>query len=267
MFDETFREAWRLRYGAEPEFDFPDLAPFLTHRSVRRYSEREVPESLVAALIGCAQSAATSSSLQLYSIVSVQDPARRARMTALCDNQRQVQNAPWFFAFLADHHRLRRIAKELGEGGEGLDYLEFLLMAAFDVALAAERMVCAAEAMGLGICYIGALRNDPLGVRELLDLPDGVFGAFGLCLGYPADEARAEIKPRLDQPTVWFRERYDAEASVAEYDERMRAFYAEQRMKGDPQWSRRSAIRTDEHHLTGRDVLLGYLRDMGMGTR
>ncbi len=32
-------------------------------------------------------------------------------------------------------------------------------MAGFDAALAAERMVCAAEAMGLGICYIGALRN------------------------------------------------------------------------------------------------------------
>lgn len=267
MFDESFREAWRLRYGVEPDFDFPDLAPFLNHRSVRRYSDREVPERLVEALVACAQSAATSSSLQLYSLVSVQDPERRARMVELCDNQRQVQTAPWFFAFLADHHRLRRIAAELGEGGEGLDYVEFLLMAAFDVALAAERMVCAAEAMGLGICYIGALRNDPAGVRDLLELPDGVFGAFGLCLGYPAEEARAEIKPRLGQPSVWFRERYDAEAPVTEYDDRMRAFYETQRMKGDPQWSRRSAIRTDEHHLTGREMLLEWLRGQRLGIR
>lgn len=267
MFDESFREAWRLRYGGEPDFDYPDLAPFLAHRSVRRYSDREVPESLIEALVGCAQSAATSSSLQLYSLVSVQDPARRARMAELCDNQRQVLTAPWFFAFLADHHRIRSIAAELGEGAEGLDYLEFLLMAAFDVALAAERMVCAAEAMGLGICYIGALRNDPPGVAELLNLPTGVFGAFGLCIGYPAEEAKAEIKPRLDQPTVWFRETYDATASVAEYDARMRAFYETQRMKGDPQWSRRSATRTNEHHLTGRHVLLEWLRSQGMGTR
>ncbi|MGV3617880.1 MAG: NADPH-dependent oxidoreductase [Fimbriimonas sp.] len=267
MFGESFREAWRLRYGAAPAFDLPELAPFLTHRSVRRYADREVPETLVEALVACAQSAATSSSLQLYSIVSVQDPVRRARMAELCDNQRQVADAPWFFAFLADHHRLRRIAKELGTGGEGLDYLEFLLMAGFDAALAAERMVCAAEAMGLGICYIGALRNDPPGVRELLELPDGVFGTFGLCLGYPAEDAKAEIKPRLPQASVWFRERYDAEAPVAEYDDRMRAFYESQRMKGDVTWSMRSARRTDEHHLTGREVLMEWLRAQGMGTR
>jgi hypothetical protein len=121
--------------------------------------------------------------------------------------------------------------------------------------------------MGLGICYIGALRNDPAGVKELLELPDGVFGVFGLCIGYPAEEAKAEIKPRLAPSSVWFRERYDAEADVAEYDERMRAFYESQRMKGDVTWSMRSARRTDEHHLTGRDVLLEWLRAQGMGTR
>jgi len=267
MFDESFAEAWRQRYGTDPDFDLPQVAHFLAHRSVRKYSEREVPESTVAALVAAAQSAATSSNLQLWSVVSVQDPARREAMAALCDNQAQVRNAPWFLAFLTDHHRLRRAAEAVSEAANGLDYLEFFAMACVDAGLAAERMVCAAEALGLSICYIGALRNDPQGVADLLELPDGVFGLFGLCIGYPAEGVTAEIKPRLAQSAVWFRETYDAQVDVAEYDERMRAFYEAQRMKGDVTWSMRSGRRADEQHLTGRQVLLEWLRSRGMVNR
>jgi hypothetical protein len=124
-------------------------------------------------------------------------------------------------------------------------------------------MVCAAEAMGIGICYIGALRNDPYGVASLLDLPEGVFGLFGLCLGYPAEDASAEIKPRLPQNAVWFREGYDRDASIGDYDERMKAFYESQGMKGDVSWSMRSGRRVDEHHLTGREVLKEFLEGRG----
>ncbi|RYG22657.1 NADPH-dependent oxidoreductase [bacterium] len=256
-------DAWKARYGVEPPADLPDLGTFLDHRSIRHYADREVPESLVTALIAAAQSASTSSNLQLWSVVTVQDPERRAQMAQLCGDQDHVHKAPWFFAFLADHHRLRHAASKAGEAAEGLGYMEFLLMATIDAALAAERMVCAAEALGLGVCYIGALRNDPGGVRDLLELPNGVFGLFGLCLGYP--EKDAEIKPRLSQPAVWFRERYDPEPDNNEYDERMQAFYEGQNMRGNRTWSARSGRRVDRHHLTGREVLRPWLESIGMG--
>ena len=261
MFDENFAEAWRTRYGAEPPVG-PLIEPsFLAHRSVRRYSDQEVPESLVSQLVAAGQSAATSSNLQLWSVVSVQDPSRRAEIAKLCADQVQVHNAPWFFAFLVDHYRLRRCAATVGEECEGLDYNEFYTMAVIDAALAAERMVCAAEAVGLGICYIGALRNDPYAVADLLELPEGVFGVFGLCIGYP--EGEAEIKPRLPQSSVWMRETYDSEAGIGDYDDRMRAFYESQQMKGEVSWSMRSGRRVDEHHLTGREVLKDFLESRG----
>jgi len=87
-------------------------------------------------------------------------------------------------------------------------------MAVIDAALAAERLVCAAESLGIGICYIGALRNDPDGVRAFFGLPEGVFGVFGLCLGWPAKGVEAEIKPRLAQEAVWFRETYGPSPNV-----------------------------------------------------
>ncbi len=136
-------------------------------------------------------------------------------------------------------------------------------MATIDAALASERLVCAAEAIGLGSCYIGALRNDPEGVRELLGLPDGVFGLFGLCLGYPT--GKESVKPRLSQSAVWFRERYDLTPDTDEYDRRMRSFYEAEKMRGDRTWSTRSGQRVDRRHLTGREVLKAWLAKIGMG--
>jgi nitroreductase len=259
MFDEPMSEAWRARYGQEPPPGLPDVGKFLNHRSVRKFKNEPVSEDIVKALVACAQSAATSSNLQLWSVVSVQDPERREEIARLCADQNQIRDAAWYFAFFADHHRLRRAATEVGEAAEGLEFTEFFVMAVIDAALAAERMVCAAEAMGLGICYIGALRNDAAAIKELLSLPEGVFGVFGLCLGWPEEPLKAEIKPRLSQDAIWFRERYQPEASTTEYDERMRNFYERQRMKGDVTWRMRSGRRVDLHHMTGRDRLKPWL--------
>lgn len=256
--------SWRERYGNEAPGDLPDLGAFLDHRSVRTYADRPISESTMRGLVAAAQSASTSSNLQMWSIVTVQEPDRREAIARLCGDQDHVRNAPWFLCFLADHHRLRRAALAQGEKAEGLGFTEFLLMAALDAGLAAERLVCAAESIGLGVCYIGALRNDPEGVRELLGLPDGVFGLFGLSLGHPV--GGEAVKPRLAQEAVWFRERYDLAPDTGEYDARMRTFYEGQGMKGDRTWSARSGGRVDRRHLTGREVLKSWLARIGMGT-
>ena len=268
MFEEYAETSWRLRFGPDEAPDSAQaIARFLTHRSVRHYSDEPVSEDCIASLIGAAQSAATSSNLQLWSVVSVQDAARREEMAMLCGNQSQVREAAWYLCFLADHHRIRRAARQAGETGEGLDYNEFFTMAVVDVALAAERLVCAAEAVGLGICYIGGLRNDPAEVARVLQLPEGVFGVFGLCIGWPDETRAAEIKPRLAPESVWFRERYDANPDIAEYDSRMAEFYAAQNMKGDMTWSMRSGKRVGLTQLSGREVLKPWLNENGMDLR
>jgi nitroreductase len=262
---ETFEQAWVERFGGTPPTAAELLAPFYQHRSVRSYSDKPVSEDLVEGLVGAAQSAATSSNLQMWSIVSVQDPERRSAIAELCAGYKHVKSAPWFFAWLADHHRLRYAAGLVGEEAAGLGYTEFLIMAVIDAALAAERFVCAAESIGLGICYIGALRDHAAKVKELLGLPEGVFGIFGMCLGWPETPLDAHIKPRLPSGSVWFRERYDPAPEIESYNERMRDFYESEQMKGDVTWSMRSARRVDRHHLTGREVLKSWLESQGMG--
>jgi hypothetical protein len=111
------------------------------------------------------------------------------------------------------------------------------------------------------------MRNNPRRIAELMDLPEGVFCPFGLCLGYPADDSTSAIKPRLAQEAVWFREKYPASIDTAEYDDRMSAFYESQSMKGDVTWSMRSGRRVDKHHLTGREVLKSWLESRGFNKR
>lgn len=264
-FREPTADAWHRRYGTDAPPELPDLGTVLNHRSVRKFRPDPIPAEVRQALIAAAQSAATSSNLQLWSVIEVDDPERREKIAQLCSDQKQVRTAAWFLAFIADHHRLRQAAAAVGEEALGLDYAEFCLMSIIDATLAAERMVVAAETLGIGTCYIGSLRNDPVAIKDLLGLPTGTIGVFGLCLGYPEEPVTAEVKPRLGQDAVWFKERYSADVSeaIADYDLRMRAFYEAQKMKGDATWSMRSGRRVDEHHLGGREAILDFLHEQG----
>lgn len=265
LFSEPMSDAWERRYGFPAPADLPELRALLNHRSVRNFKAEPVSERVMEALVAAGQSASTSSNLQLWSVVSVQEPERREKIAELCAGQKQVREAAWFLAFLADTHRLAEAARARGLDPAGLDYIEFYTMAVIDAALAAERMVCAAESLGLGVCYIGALRNDPYGVQEFLRLPKGTFGTFGLCIGWPSDEERAAIKPRLRQEAIWFRESYPDQVDVSEYDERMKPSYARRGVEGD--WSSHSGRRVDGEHMTGRDRLRAFLEEQGFNHR
>jgi nitroreductase len=255
---------WQCRYGSDaPTFD-SRLEAFLEHRTIRRFSPASVSEEDIAGLVAAAQSAATSSNLQSWSIVSIQDPERRLQIANLCGGQKQIITAPWFFAFIADLHRIDQYAQAAGIQADGLDTVEMFTVAAIDAALAAERMVCAAEAIGLGICYIGALRNEPGEVQKLLSLPTRTVGLFGLCIGHPSPEAKAAIKPRLAQDQVWFRETYSQSLSSNEYDARAAEFFTNQGMPSDASWAAKSGERVNISGLSGRERLLEFLHFQGL---
>jgi nitroreductase len=103
---------------------------------------------------------------------------------------------------------------------------EHFIIATVDVALAAQNCAVAAESLGLGICYIGAVRNDPQAVADLLELPESVYPVFGMCLGYP-DQA-PEVKPRLPLSVVLKADAYrgpDDLEGIRRYDLQLREYY------------------------------------------
>lgn len=268
-------ELLRSRYGgAAPSVvasASPSVEALLSHRSVRKYAPTPAPEGTVELLVAAAQSAASSSNLQLWSVITVEDAEKRRQLAVAANDQAHVRESALFLVWLADLNRATQSARAHGIEPEGLSYLEMFLMASVDAALAAQNAVVAAEANGLGTVYIGALRNHPEAVAEILQLPPHVFAVFGLCVGYAEDSVPTAVKPRLPQAVVLGRDSYariDAE-QVRAYDQRMTEFYLEQGMNvPNGGWSLHSAERVrSAAALNGRDRLVAALQGLGFALR
>ena len=271
---ELMGDLLALRYGPDaPSLlpgafeDNPVLRTLLAHRSIRRYRPDPLPPGTLEMLGAAAQSAASSSNLQVWSAIALQDPARKAEAATLCGDQDFIRQAPLFLVFCADLARLAAASEREGLPGAGLDYLEMFLTAVIDPALAAQNAAAAAESLGLGVCYVGAARNCPRELAALLHLPPRVIALFGMTIGYPAEGDTSAVKPRLPQPGFLHRETYDAaqrDRSVAAYDETMRGFYEAQGMNVRGTWANHSAKRVaGPEALSGRDIWRAVLQERG----
>jgi len=196
-----------------------------SHTSIRSFTDEPVDDQAVADLIRSGLSAATSSNLQATTVIRVQNQATRDRFVEVAGGQRYVGTAPVFLVWCADLHRTRR-ACEMAGGTMTSGMTEQFIIATVDVALAAQNTVVAAEAQGFGICYIGAIRNDPQVVSDLLELPDDVYPVFGMCIGRP--KSNPEVKPRLPIEIVLKNDVYSDEgdeALIKGYDEVISEYY------------------------------------------
>lgn len=248
----------------------PVLETLLAHRSVRHFLPARLPPGTLDLLIAAAQSAPNSSNLQLWSVVAVETQERKERLAGLAGNQAHIRETPLFLAWLVDVSRVRRHGLAQGIATDGTDYLDAFLTGAIDAGLAAQNVVAAAESLGLGTVYIGALRNKPGEVAQELGLPNGVFPLFGLCIGRPDPQRPASVKPRLPQAAVLHREQYvrrPVQQETADYDRRMQAFYAEQQLPV-VDWSKQIVERLhDAASLKGRDRLRTALSEQGFALK
>ena len=196
-----------------------------SHRSIRKFTDKAIDPDVLDDILLAGQAAATSSFLQGSTIIRVKNKGTRESLAKMAGNQPYVETAAEFMVFCADLKRAGNYCKEYGKPFEG-DYTEHFIIATVDVALMAQSLVTAAESVGLGICYIGGIRNNPVDVSKLLELPIGVYPVFGLCLGYPDQDP--EIKPRLPLSVIVkdevYNERGDQE-KIREYDEEIRDYY------------------------------------------
>jgi hypothetical protein len=142
-----------------------------------------------------------------------------------------------------------------------------MLVATIDSALAAQNAAIAAESLGLGTVYIGAIRNNPEGVAKELGLPPRAFATFGMCVGHAEPAQLSAIKPRLPQASVLHKEQYNLavhEQVVPGYNETMDAFYAAQKMKPLGAWDLHSLNRVrGPEALSGRDGMVASLHKLG----
>jgi FMN reductase (NADPH) len=176
-----------------------DLRARLSSRkTVRLYLPEPVPEEDIQFLLGVARKAPTDATGQMYSLIRITDRGLRDRIASLCGDQAHIRMAPEFFIVCADIARLKALLEHRGKT-LGMKPRVALHFAIVDATIAASYLALAAETLGYGICFIGAVVNHIDELCRLLLLPKGVLPVVGLTLGRPDPTEERKIIPRLPQ--------------------------------------------------------------------
>ncbi|KAL4876007.1 Nitroreductase-like protein [Aspergillus karnatakaensis] len=227
------------------------LLTILTHESCRSFLPTPLPPSTLPTLTAAAQSASTSSLLQTYDIIAVQDPQRKSLLASLSESQPFINQAPLLLIFCPSLRRLENLSTLYNTQPKALDTMEMFITCTVDAAIAGQNVVFAAESLGLGACYVGAIRNDMERVCEVLGLPRLTYPVFGIAVGYPERLSGSDsgagsgngIKPRLPMgeilhDEVWSEDLERQRGNIEAYDAVLGEFYLGQRKGGRDGWGR-----------------------------
>lgn len=154
-----------------------------SRRSVRRYEEKEVPQEILKTLIDCGRLAPSGYNRQPWVFVVVTDRKKRHALSALC---------PW-----------GRFLKEAG-AAILIFYEKDAETGLEDACAAAENIIIAAWAFGLGTCWVNSHRKaHSEAVKRFLQCPENFELAVILAVGYPREIPGAPHKKELSEVLRW----------------------------------------------------------------
>ena len=187
----------------------------LKHRSIRKFKSTPIPEEELREMLEAASRASTCGNMQLYSLIVTRDKAMREKLLPCHFGQQMVVEAPCVVTVCADVHRFSMWCEQR-DAEPAYDNFAWFLTATIDALLAAQNLVVAAEARGLGICYLGTTIYTAGEIVKTLNLPKGVLPVTTIVLGYP--DEKPKLTDRLPQDAVVHFEQYN-DYTAAEIDE------------------------------------------------
>ena len=187
------------------------IETLLSPRSVRHFEDKPLTNEQIEMIVMSTQGASTSSNIQAYSIIGITDPEMKKKLAELAGNQSYVEKNGHFFVFCADLYRHEIVGEiENRDVITSIESTEKFMVTLIDTALSDSKWSNSSESMGLGICYIGGIRNNLDEVCELLKTPQKVI-PLGMAIGYP--EKLADQKPRLSFSHIYHENEYEQDAS------------------------------------------------------
>ncbi|HPI29693.1 MAG TPA: NADPH-dependent oxidoreductase [Bacteroidales bacterium] len=176
------------------------------HRTIRKYKRNNIPEDLLTGILQAGTRASTTGNMQVYSIIVTRDEEKKKKLCEYHFNQKMVLEAPVLLTFCADYHRFNQWCRQRN-AEPGYDNFLSFFTAAIDALLAAQNVALAAEANGLGICYLGTTTYNADKLIEFFGCPDGVVPVTTLVLGYPDEEPG--LTDRLPLEAIVHNEQYE----------------------------------------------------------
>jgi nitroreductase len=202
-----------------------------SHRSIRRFKTDPIPEDLLTEILSAGIRASSSGNMQTYSVIVTSDIAVRERLFWAHMEQEMVRNAPMVLTFCADFRRMRKWLR-LNNAPDNFDDFFAFQVASIDAVLVSQLVALAAEARGLGICYMGSTLANCDQVGEILELPESVVPVVGFVLGWPDEDPQP--RDRLPPAGLVHREVYNDHS-----DEEVREIYRDRDKAG---WDRYMSV-------------------------
>ena len=202
------------------------IETMLNHKSIRKFKNRKIEKSIVEKLVDVARHTSSSSFMQSYSIISVNNEQKKQAIADI-SNQQYIADSGHLFIMVVDQNRNMRIAKENKQDTEVLGSFDRFFIGASDALLASQNILLATESLGLGGVLLGSILNDVPKLIDILELPDFVFPVLGIAIGYPDQEP--QHKPRLPKTVMHFEDTYkvqeDINKTLEVYDEVVSQYY------------------------------------------
>ena len=161
------------------------MEAILTRRSIRRYTEEGVPDTVIEEILRAAMQAPSAGNGQPWQFVVITDRATLREVPRFHPYAKMVPDAPVAILVCGD---LRR---EIYEG--------FWVQ---DCSAATQNILLAAHAKGLGAVWVGIypLEDRIAGFRRLLGLPEHVIPLSLVPIGFPA--VRKPGEERFDRSRI-----------------------------------------------------------------
>jgi nitroreductase len=182
------------------------LEAIRTRRSVRRFMDKPVEDEKLTAVCEAVRQAPSWANRQCWRIVVVKNAAFREKLSELSyvesffgsvgykanPARKGIAEAPVVIVACADPSQSGVIWKQ-----------SYYLT---DIGLAAQNLMLAARALGLGTVFVGVFNEE--GIRDLLNIPSGIRVVGIFPLGYPLGE-KTEGPPRKPLNEIVFYERWE----------------------------------------------------------
>ena len=195
------------------------LAIMRERRSIRRYVSRAVPRAVLERLLEAARWAPSAHNRQPWRFAVLTDAERQAALAEamgarfradllaegvgtaeveaqLARSYARLTEAPALIVLFVDTTAMATYAEARRQQGE-------YIMAVQSVALAAQNLLLAAHAEGLGACWIAAPLFAPEEVRAALGVPQDWVAQGLIALGYPAERPTRTREP-IEAKTRWY---------------------------------------------------------------
>jgi nitroreductase len=155
-----------------------------TRRSIRKYQDRPVPEELIRQVLAAAMSAPSARNAQPWQFVVISDRQLLGEIPRINPNAQMAERAPLAILVCGD------LSLEKSPG-----------YWVVDCAAAAQNLLLAAHALGLGAVWTGIYPREQRidGFRRLLDLPENVIPHSLIPLGYPAEQPARQDRYRAER--------------------------------------------------------------------